>query len=449
MALTIHGYRIPKVDIKDIHKLKSVLTVRPYIPSVFVKPQFVTRYPVYLESDQYFYVPKHYGIQEFGPYTKSYRDVENTDPTYWEFAGSLRDTQKEVVKSYLTPEPRDGILSLQTGGGKTVCALYIASQLQLPTMILVHSTFLRDQWIDRIKAFLPKTRIGTVQGDTLDIENKDIVVGMLQSISLKEYEPNTFKRFGLVIVDECHHIASEAFSQAIPKLTSKHMLGLSATPERKDKLMHVINWCLGPILFQSNADDKIDEKVNVEMIEFEAEDDVFNEIIYNNSGVMFTSLMVNKLVDYKPRNELLVSLLEDVFEEEDRQILVLTDRVDHTKTLFEMLPQYIQEKTGILARTTKSSQRDEFCREKKILISTYQLVKEGFDVPTLNTLVMATPRPDVEQIVGRILRVEKSKRKTHPLIIDIVDTNFRRQFQERLSLYKKRNYNVQKIKLDA
>lgn len=194
MALTIHGYRIPKSDIKDIHKLKSILNVRPYIPSVFVKPQFVNRYPVYLESEQYIYVPKHYGIQEFGPYKKSYRDVEKTDSQYWKFAGSLRETQKEVVNSYLTPEPRDGILSLQTGGGKTICALYIASQLQLPTLVLVHSTFLRDQWIDRIKAFLPEARIGIVQGDTLDINDKDIVVGMLQSISLKEYEPNTFKR---------------------------------------------------------------------------------------------------------------------------------------------------------------------------------------------------------------------------------------------------------------
>jgi superfamily II DNA or RNA helicase len=80
------------------------------------------------------------------------------------------------------------------------------------------------------------------------------------------------------------------------------------------------------------------------------------------------------------------------------------------------------------------------------LISTYQLVKEGFDVQKLNTLVMATPRPDIEQIVGRILRVEKSKRTTEPLIIDIVDPTFRRQFQSRLGLYKERSYVIEKVK---
>ena len=447
MVLTIQGYRISKKNVPNLHHLRGVLTVKPYVPSVFVKPQFVPRYPVFVETDTDIYVPKHYGVETYGPYTDSSRDVAKTDSKYWKFTGELRETQQDVVKSYLCPEPRDGILSLQTGGGKTVCALYIASRLEVPTIVLVHNTFLRDQWVDRISAFLPQARIGTVQGDTLDIKDKDIVVAMLQSICLKDYPKNTFERFGLVIVDECHHIASEAFSQSIPKLTCKHMLGLSATPERKDKLMHVINWFLGPILYRSNTTDKVDEKVKVEVYEFEPEDESYNSVIYNSSGVMFTSLMINKVVEYEPRNKMISELLEDVFEEKERNILVLTDRVDHTKVLFEMLPEYIQKEACILGRNVKAEQREEWCQTKRILISTYQLCKEGFDVPTLNTLIIATPRPDVDQIVGRILRVEKTKRKVDPLIIDIVDPAFRRQFQERLSLYNKRSYNVQKMKM--
>lgn len=448
MALTIHGYRLAKSDITDIHHLKGILTVKPYIPSVFVKPQFVQRYAVYKESEEFIYLPKHYGIENYGVSKTSFRDVSPTEDKYWEFAGQIRPIQQPVVDSFLKPEPHDGILSLQTGGGKTVCGLYIASQLKLPTLVLVHSGFLKDQWVERIKAFLPKARIGTVQGEVMDIEDKDIVVGMLQSIALKEHAPNTFKRFGLVIVDECHHIASEAFSQAIPKLTSKYMLGLSATLERKDRLMHVIHWCLGPLLYQSNTADKVDEKVRVEVFEFEPEDPKFNDIIYNNAGVMFSSLMVNKVTEYEPRNRLLVELMKDVYEEKDRQILVLSDRVEHTKRLFELLPPEIQAESGILARGMKPAVRDEFCKSKRILISTYQLVKEGFDVASLNTLLIATPRPDVDQIVGRILRVEKSKRTVHPLILDVVDPAFRRQFQERLSLYKKRSYDVQKIVIE-
>jgi len=445
MALTIHGYRLPKTDVKNLLQLKGILNVRPYIPSVFVKPQFVHRYPVYLESEEYIYVPKHYGIETYGEPKVSYRDVPKTEDKYWEFSGKIRAAQEPVVNSFLLPSPRDGILSLQTGGGKTVCALYIASQIKLPTLVLVHSGFLKDQWVERIQSFLPKARVGTVQGEVLDIQDKDIVVGMIQTISMKEFPPKTFSGFGLVIVDECHHIASEAFVQAIPKLTSKHMLGLSATPERKDKLMYVINWCLGPMLYKSDSAEKVDSGVKVEVLEFETDDAEFNTVIKNQSGVMFTSLMVNKLTEFEPRNKMIVELLKDLYEDQTRQILVLSDRVEHTKKLFETLPPDIQKHTGILARGMKPAVRTEFCESKRILISTYQLVKEGFDLASLNTLLMATPRPDVEQIVGRILRVEKSKRLTEPLILDIVDSTFRRQFQERLRLYRDRSYVVEKV----
>lgn len=443
--LTLHGYRIPKSEVSNLIHLKGCLTVRPYIPKVFVDPRFVARYPVYKESEKYIYVPKHYGIQEYGPYPETMRDVAETDANYWEFSGAIRPAQQVVVDSFLKPQPHDGIISLQTGGGKTVCALYIASQLRLPTIVLVHSTFLRDQWIERIQSFLPNARIGTVQGETIDIDDKDVVVGMLQTISMKDLPPKTFEKIGLVIVDECHHIASESFSQTIPKITSKYMLGLSATPERKDKLMHVINWFLGPILYQSNTNDKIDAGVKVEYIEFETDDPVFNEIIYNKAGVMSTVSMVNKVVEFEARNKLITELLEDVYTEPDRNVLVLTDRVEHTKKLFSMLPPHMQTEAGILSSGMKPAVRDDFCASKRILISTYQLVKEGFDVQKLNTLVMATSRPDIEQIVGRILRVEKSKRTTQPLIIDIVDSTFRRQFQSRLSLYKERNYVIEKV----
>lgn len=445
--LTLKGYRIEKKDVSNLHHVKGVLNVKPYIPSVFVQPQFVTKYPVFTETEEYLYVPKHYGIAEFGPITESKRDVPKTHPSFWEFAGTIRENQKEVVDSYLCPEPRDGILSLQTGGGKTVCALYIASQIQMPTIVLVHNTFLRDQWFDRIKSFLPKARIGSIQGEVADVENKDIVVAMLQSVFMKDYAESTFKNFGLVIVDECHHIASEAFSRTMGKVCSKHVLGLSATPERKDKLMYVMNWFLGPMLYRSNTADKVDEKVKVEVYDFDPQDEEYNAIIYNNQGVMFTTLMINKVVEYKPRNDLIVNLLEDLVGD-NRQILVLTDRVEHTKTLFESLPDKVKEHSCILGRTVKATDRAKFCESKKILIATYAMCKEGFDVATLNTLVMATSRPDVDQIVGRIMRTEKTTRTVHPLIIDIVDPAFRRQFGERMRLYRERNYQVEKMTIE-
>jgi superfamily II DNA or RNA helicase len=144
---------------------------------------------------------------------------------------------------------------------------------------------------------------------------------------------------------------------------------------------------------------------------------------------------------------MLIDILVDMVDEPDRQILVLSDRVEHTRLLYDMLPPAIKETACVLGREVKSAQRTEWCSTKRILIATYSMCKEGFDVATLNTLLIATPRPDVDQIVGRILRVEKKGRKIDPLIIDIVDPAFRRQFQTRLSLYKSRNYTIEKMVL--
>ena len=121
--LTLQGYKIHKDKIPNLHHTKGQLNVKPYVPSVFVKPQFVNRYTIYQEDSDYLYIPKHYGIQNFGMYSSSQREPIQTNSKYWEFNGKLRDIQIPVVNSFLKPFPRDGIISLQTGGGKTICAL--------------------------------------------------------------------------------------------------------------------------------------------------------------------------------------------------------------------------------------------------------------------------------------------------------------------------------------
>jgi superfamily II DNA or RNA helicase len=442
--LTLNGYLVRK-PISNEAELKKKLTIKPYIPKVFVNPKYVTSYQIYQETEANMYFPKSFGIETFGLPAETTREVAKTDPKFWDFQGSLRPIQTEVVNSFLLPTPHDGIISLQTGGGKTVCALYIASKLQYPTLILVHNTFLRDQWEERVKAFLPKARIGRIQAKVVDVENKDVVIAMLQTVSMREIPLATFKPIGFVIVDECHHIASEVFIQSLPKVTSKFMLGLSATPDRKDGLMFAINWFLGPILYNSEQKDKIDDSIQVEVYEYKNDDPVFNEIVYNRQGVMFTSLMINKLAECEDRTKWLVRIIEDLLADEERQILVLTDRVQHAKDISKNLPE---ELTGILSQNIKSADRTLLCNSKRILIATYSMCKEGFDVSSLNTLVMSTPRPDIDQIVGRILRVEKKARKIHPLIVDIVDPQFRRQFGVRNTLYKQRDYEVKIMKLD-
>lgn len=444
--LTLNGYKVEKSNV-SAEDLRKTLTVKPYVPKVFMPNQnAIPRYKVYKETEESLYLPKHYGIEKYGAPTSTTRDVPQTHEAHWRFQGILRDGQHPVVDSFLKPTPHDGILSLHTGGGKTVCALYIASQLKVPTLVIVHNSFLRDQWEERVKGFLPFARIGRIQGDKCEIEGKDVIIAMLQTISMRDIPIKTFSPIGLVIVDECHHIASEVFVQALPKVTSRYMLGLSATPTRKDGLMNVAHWFLGPLLYNSDTGDKQDNGVHVEVYEYDNRDPKFNEIIYNTQGVMFTTLMINKLTEHAGRTKWLTEILEDILEESpERQVLVLTDRVQHTKDFLAALPDELRGQAAILSVDVKADKRAEFCSSKRVLVATYAMCKEGFDVPTLNTLIMATPRPDIDQIVGRILRVEKSARTVPPLVVDIVDPQFRRQFQERNGLYKKRSYKVTKM----
>jgi superfamily II DNA or RNA helicase len=440
--LTIHGYQIPK-DSREL-ALKKALTVRPFS---FVNPMAQPKYKVYHEDSKYLYLPKHFGIERYGDVPTT-RDIAKTPEWNWQFTGALRPVQLPVVNSFLHPEPHDGIISLHTGGGKTVCALYIASCLRVPTLVVVHNTFLRDQWIDRVKAFIPNARIGRVQADVCDVENKDVVIVMLQTLSMKELNVDVFKPIGLVIVDECHHIASEVFVQALPKITSRYMLGLSATPERKDRLMFAIHWFLGPLLYKSETGDSVDTAVSVEVYEYQNNDPEFNEIVMSSQGMVSVPIMVNKLSACEDRTRWLCGILEDI-SEGGRQILVLSDRVQHCQDILAGLSDSLRETACILGTAVKADVRAEYCKTKAILIATYTMCREGFDVPTLNTLVMATPRPDIDQIVGRILRVEKAGRIVHPLIVDIVDPQFKRQFGMRNSLYRKRQYRVTKMALPS
>ena len=133
-----------------------------------------------------------------------------------------------------------GILELPCGFGKTVCALKMISNIQKKTLIIVHKEFLMNQWIERIEEFLPTATIGKIQGKVFDIDGKDIVIGMLQTLYDKDFGSNAFSSFGLTIIDEVHRIGSEQFSKTLFKTLTPNMLGISATVERKDRLTKVL-----------------------------------------------------------------------------------------------------------------------------------------------------------------------------------------------------------------
>ena len=182
------------------------------------------------------YIPRFYGQEHYGdPEERRILDTPKLDIN---FKGELRDFQKPIVSKYIEEAKKHGggLLEIHSGAGKTVMALNIISQLKVKTLVIVHKEFLLRQWKERIEQFLPGVKIGRIQGEVMDTENKQIVIGMLQSLSMKDYPRKLFQQFGLTIIDECHHIGAEVISRALFTVVSKYMLGLSATMERKDSL---------------------------------------------------------------------------------------------------------------------------------------------------------------------------------------------------------------------
>jgi len=438
------GYSILKseLSVQQQYMVREELTIKPFVPGSPANNN-ATTFPAYRESPAKYYVPRYFGEKMFGP-VKEYKIMPGSDINI-AFSGELRDVQKEVVKGYIEHVEKQnnyggGLLELPCGFGKTICSLNILSKLKKKTLVIVHKEFLMNQWIERIEQFLPGARIGKIQGQIIDIEDKDIVLGMLQSLSMKEYPASMFDSFGLTIIDEVHHISSEVFSCALFKIVTKYMLGLSATMNRKDGTTKVFKMFLGDVIYKGKRDTEFD--VIVRAIDYKVNDDEFNEIKYDFRGNPQFSSMITKLCEYNSRSEFILRVLRDMLvENPDQQIMILA----HNKSLLKYLFDAVKHRAiadgsvGYYIGGMKEAALKE-TETKKIVIATYSMAAEALDIKTLTTLIMATPKTDIEQSVGRILREKHSQ----PVVVDIIDGHelFQKQWLKRKTFYKKQNYKI-------
>lgn len=438
--ITKRGYIIRKKIINDsiINEVRSDLTVKPYSSGDYG----VTEEPfkIYLENDNKLYVPKFYGIQKFGkPDINTILPGKDIDI---EFSLNLKEEQKipaeHTINAY--KEKGGGILSLPCGFGKTILALYFISVLKKKTIVIVHKEFLMIQWIERIKFALPTAKVGIVQGDKCEIEDSDIIIGILQTLSMKDFPTNTFDSIGHVIIDECHRIPSRVFSKALLKLNSNYMLGLSATPNRKDGLTKVLKYYIGDIIFSVKSNEK--NVVKVSRYILNSTDENYNKEIYNFRGQVQMPTMLNNISSYNKRTKLIMDkVIEEINSSDLRQILILSDRKQQLEDMYKMAIDSGIESIGYYVGGMKKEKlkENENC---KILLGTFPMANEGLDIPSLNGLVLATPKSDIIQSIGRICRMKHEN--IQPLIIDMVDkfSIFDNQSNKRFNVYKKKKYQI-------
>jgi superfamily II DNA or RNA helicase len=440
------GYILKKeyFNSEQLEKIKKELTVKPNVPNTF--NENVKTFKVYLENKNKMYIPKFYGIKNFG--IPDINKIPDGDDINIEFAFSLRDEQKApcniAIEKYNSTG--GGILDLQCGFGKTILACYLISKMKKKTLVIVHKTFLLNQWVERINQSLPTAKIGIIQGDKFDIKDADIVIGMLQTIWNKDFPLNAFDSFGHVIIDECHTISSEKFSRALFKINSKYMLGLSATPNRQDGLTKVLKWHIGDIIFSKSTINL--NTVNVERIIINSNNQEYKKELVDYRGRTKQATMINNISECKNRIYAIIKFaIETLKEHPERQILILGDRKKQLNDIYNLVTENNYCSVGYYIGGMSEPALKE-SEKKQLILGTYAMASTGLDIKSLNCLVLATPRSDIIQSIGRILRQEHNN--LNPKIIDIVDTFsvFNNQSKKRFNVYKKRKYLVEDISID-
>jgi len=464
------GYTIPKSELTEaqLQNIRKTLTVRPVTGGAMFGAADAVEYPIYRESSNKIYLPRFYGKSVFGEVKRI--AIHPGDDIAIEFAGGLRPIQVPVVEAYLNAVNQPGsekysgfsgiqsnsgelcskefdmggggLLELPCAFGKTVLSLNIIARLKKKTLVIVNKEFLLNQWVERILQFLPGAKVGRIQGPEIDIDGKDIVIGMLQSISQKDYDAEVFSSFGLTIIDEVHHISSEVFSRALFKIVSKYMLGLSATMERKDGTTYVFKQFLGEVAFKGERDGG-EHDVEVRAIEYVSKDAEFNRVECDFRGNPKYSTMIVKLCDHCDRSDFIVRVIGDLIKEQPgAQIMILA----HNRSILTYLHDSIIGRGIATAGYYVGGMREASLKEtedKQVVVATYAMAAEALDIKTLNTLVMVTPKTDIVQSVGRILREKHDK----PLVVDIVDGHdvFKNQWVKRRRYYKKCEYTIKSI----
>ncbi len=369
------------------------------------------------------------------------------------FRGELRPDQERAVQALV---PHDtGILSGTTAFGKTVAAIWMIAHRGVNALVLVHRRQLLDQWRERLAAFLdlPREAIGHMGGGK-GRRTGHIDVAILQSVNRKGEVNDLVAQYGHVIVDECHHVSAVTFEQVLRKVKARYVLGLTATPIRKDGHHPIIVMQCGPIRFRERARNAAAARPFEHVV-------IPRETAFRMPrGPEEPSIqaLYAAMIREGDRDRL---ILDDLLQalEAGRSPLLLTQRVEHLERLADQLKGLVRHLL-VLKGGMGKGQREEAARvlasipegEERVLLATGPYIGEGFDDARLDTLFLAMPiswRGTLQQYVGRLHRLYEGKREVQ--VYDYADVHvpmLARMYRRRLEGYRAMGYRVRPARPD-
>lgn len=364
------------------------------------------------------------------------------------FKGELRDLQKEAVSELMKHDM--GVLSATTAFGKTVVAVWMIAKRKTNTLVLVHRKQLMDQWKTQLSLFLdlPPKSIGTIGGGKSK-PTGIVDIAMIQTLHREGEVKPVVAEYGHVIIDECHHVSAFSFEQVLKQVKAKYVLGLTATPVRKDGHHPIITMQCGPIRFKTTARDQksqtqVQHVVLPRYTSFKLSETDQKRTIQEIYGALTSDEKRNDLIF----DDLLCAL------EAGRSPLVLTERKEHLEYLEHRLKGFAKN-VIVLQGGMGKKQRDGAASkiavlpdsEERVILATGRYIGEGFDDSRLDTLFLVIPiswKGTLQQYVGRLHRSHDGKNLIQ--VYDYVDDQvpmLRKMFERRLRGYKAIGYSLQ------
>ncbi len=359
------------------------------------------------------------------------------------FAGQLRPDQEKAVKAMMAHDT--GVLCAPTAFGKTVTAAALIARRGVSTLILVHRNELLKQWQERLRVFLglDKDLLGTIGGGKRKPTGM-IDIASMQSLVRNGEVSDEIERYGHVVIDECHHLAARTYEKLFKVFKARYVLGLTATPIRRDGQHPIIFMQCGPIRHEASQPEGAPRSLTVIPRTLATQpvsdpampiQDVFRQLA--NSAERSQQIVDDVLHNYRS----------------GRSILILTERTEHLATLEQALAGQIENLFALHGRMSRK-QRTALLAvlealpgdAPRVLLATGRLVGEGFDHPPLDTLMLAMPiswKGTLQQYAGRLHREHATK--SDVLIYDYVDTGnpvLERMWEKRQRGYKAMGYRV-------
>jgi superfamily II DNA or RNA helicase len=319
------------------------------------------------------------------------------------FEATLRDEQKIIKDEAISSLNKSGcvLISCYTGFGKSILAINLAYTIKLKTLVIVNKLVLIKQWEESILNFCPNAKVQKVTAKTK--YNGDADFFIINAMNVEKMGKKYFNDIGLCIVDEAHLIMAETLSKSLKYISPRYLIGLTATPYRPDGFDRLLELYFGK--------NKIIREMNREHLVYHVKTGFKPKMVKTENGKVNWGLILQEQSENENRNKLIINISQHF---KDRNILILTKRVEQGKLIFNILKELGENVSSLIGT------QQEFDKDCRILVGTTSKCGTGFDFAKLDALILAC---DVDQyfiqVLGRIFR----RKDTIPLVFDLVDDN--------------------------